>query len=196
MKPGVEAAPPPVPQPFAPYLPEALAEVNVPAYVIDRDGIVRWQNDAGLALAGNCVGRLFTEVVAIDQDEAWRMFQSNLAGNANPDRVVELRSPDGGTTTVEVSSVRLGEDHHVVGMFGLLHVEEQSPPSPPVENPLTPRQHEVLVQLAHGASTAAIAERLVVSQETVRNHIRQILKRLNANSRLAAVAAARERGLI
>ena len=50
--------------------------------------------------------------------------------------------------------------------------------------------------LADGASTAVIAERLVLSQQTVRNHIRQILQRMHCHTRLAAVAAARRDGLI
>jgi DNA-binding NarL/FixJ family response regulator len=63
-------------------------------------------------------------------------------------------------------------------------------------SPLTARQHEVLVLLAEGASTEAIATRLFLSEQTVRNHIRHILGRLNCNSRLSAVATARRLGLV
>jgi DNA-binding CsgD family transcriptional regulator len=61
---------------------------------------------------------------------------------------------------------------------------------------LTPRQLEVLKLLAGGCSTDRIADRLQLSKETVRNHIRNVLRRLGAHSRLEAVARARALGII
>ena len=55
---------------------------------------------------------------------------------------------------------------------------------------LTPREREVLQLLAEGIATEGIAQRLVVSSHTVRNHIRSILAKLDAHSRLEAVAIA------
>jgi DNA-binding NarL/FixJ family response regulator len=54
----------------------------------------------------------------------------------------------------------------------------------------------VLDLLADGASTDAIAAQLVLSPQTVRNHIRHVLKRLGARTRLEAVANARRAGLV
>lgn len=59
---------------------------------------------------------------------------------------------------------------------------------------LTPRQAELLHLLAGGASTAQIQETLQLSRETVRNHIRHLLRALGADSRLGAVAVARRSG--
>jgi DNA-binding NarL/FixJ family response regulator len=56
---------------------------------------------------------------------------------------------------------------------------------------LTPRQAEVLRLLEHGRSTSQIADQLHLSQETVRNHVRHLLRALGVNSRLEAVAVAR-----
>jgi PAS domain-containing protein len=42
----------------------ALERVNVPSYVIDRVGVVRWMNEAARRLVGDQVGRQFTSVVA------------------------------------------------------------------------------------------------------------------------------------
>lgn len=53
---------------------------------------------------------------------------------------------------------------------------------------LTPREHEVLVLLHRGFTTAMIAERLDVSPTTVRSQIRAILRKLGVQSQLAAVA--------
>jgi DNA-binding NarL/FixJ family response regulator len=61
---------------------------------------------------------------------------------------------------------------------------------------LTKRELEVLRLLADGKSTTAIVKELVVSIHTVRNHIRNILTKLNAQSRLEAVAIATRQGLV
>ncbi|RYJ01406.1 MAG: LuxR family transcriptional regulator, partial [Actinomycetales bacterium] len=54
---------------------------------------------------------------------------------------------------------------------------------------LTPREREVLAMLHEGSSTAVIAERLDISQTTVRSQIRAVLRKLGVRSQLAAVAA-------
>ena len=55
---------------------------------------------------------------------------------------------------------------------------------------LTPRQAEVLELLERGLSTKQIAGQLHLSTETVRNHIRHLLRAVGAHSRLEAVAIA------
>ena len=55
---------------------------------------------------------------------------------------------------------------------------------------LTDRELEVLELLAEGHSTAAIAARLVISKNTVRNHVRNTLVKLGAHSQREAVAIA------
>jgi DNA-binding NarL/FixJ family response regulator len=57
---------------------------------------------------------------------------------------------------------------------------------------LTPRQAEVLDLLERGRSTRQIAEELHLSVETVRNHIRHLLRAMGAHSRLEAVAIANQ----
>lgn len=61
---------------------------------------------------------------------------------------------------------------------------------------LTPRQREVLALLAEGLGTETIASRLGLSKETVRNHVRAVLRELSVHSRLEAIAEARQRGLL
>jgi DNA-binding CsgD family transcriptional regulator len=61
---------------------------------------------------------------------------------------------------------------------------------------LTRRQLEVLRLLGEGASTERIASRLSISRETARNHVRHVLQRLDARSRLEAVAIAHRDGLL
>ncbi len=61
---------------------------------------------------------------------------------------------------------------------------------------LTRREYEVLVKLAEGLSTQAIADDLFISHVTVRNHVARILVKLQVHSRLAAVALALRNGLL
>lgn len=61
---------------------------------------------------------------------------------------------------------------------------------------LTARELEVLVLLVEGLSTATIAQRLVVSPHTVRNHVQRILVKLEVHSKLEAVAVALRLGLV
>lgn len=66
---------------------------------------------------------------------------------------------------------------------------------PPVEE-LTPRERGVLQLLAEGLSNKAIAERLGISEHTVKFHVNAILGKLGAQSRTEAVTRAARLGLI
>ena len=60
----------------------------------------------------------------------------------------------------------------------------------PVKSPLTPREWEVIDLLYEGRTTDQIAEILVLSTETVRSHVKHILRKLDARTRGEAVAIA------
>jgi len=68
--------------------------------------------------------------------------------------------------------------------------------SPQAADELTEREREVLALVAEGLSNAAIAERLVVSVHTVRNHIASLSAKLGAHSKLEALSIAVRRGLL
>ncbi|HEY8563121.1 MAG TPA: response regulator transcription factor [Pyrinomonadaceae bacterium] len=61
---------------------------------------------------------------------------------------------------------------------------------------LTPRETEVLAQIAEGNRNRDIAERLFISEETVKVHIKHIMDKLGASDRTQAVAIAIRRGII
>jgi DNA-binding CsgD family transcriptional regulator len=61
---------------------------------------------------------------------------------------------------------------------------------------LTARQHFVLRLIAEGKTTDEIAGQLGVSRNTIRDHIRMILAKLNARDRAHAVAIALREGLM
>ena len=69
----------------------------------------------------------------------------------------------------------------------------RAPGLPPTEEPLTQRELEVLSLVARGLSNQEIADRLIVSERTVRTHVSNILDKLHlANRTQAALYALRE----
>jgi PAS domain S-box-containing protein len=175
---------------------EALEHINVPSYVLDEYGNIRWVNPAAERLVGDVRGKLFTSVVAPEEKRrAQEEFAKKVYGTATTtDTDVVVVDNAGNRLMVEVHSVRLREGDRVVGVFGHLDHEPFSEPVAALAA-LTPRQTEVLRLLEYGRSTHQIADELHLSRETVRNHIRHILKALGVHSRLEAVALARHEHL-
>lgn len=71
-------------------------------------------------------------------------------------------------------------------------------PAPPTHHPfpqLTRREFEVLQLLAQGLSNSAIADRLFVSEKTVRNHLSLIFDKLGVSSRAEAIVLAHRTGI-
>jgi PAS domain S-box-containing protein len=59
----------------------ALESINVPSYVIDRHGIIRWLNSCARRLVGDVRGKQFTSVVAPEETRRSReIFARNIAG--------------------------------------------------------------------------------------------------------------------
>jgi PAS domain S-box-containing protein len=170
----------------------ALEHVNVPSYVIDRAGVVRWMNRAARLLVGDRTGQQFTSIVSPEETlRARELFARKLLGNTEvTDAPFVVVDRNGSRVAVEVSSVPLRRGEHVIGVFGQVS-EVLEEPHPHPELHLTPRQAEVLRLLERGRSTVQIAEELHLSRETVRNHVRHLLHAVGASSRLEAVAVAR-----
>jgi PAS domain S-box-containing protein len=176
----------------------ALEKVRVPSYVIDRHGIVRWVNPAAREIVGDVRGRQFTSVLSPEETRRAReIFARNISGAVErSDNHLVVVGQNGERITVDISAVPLRDGGRVIGMFGQVVDIEIDQPPPTAHPHLTPRQTEVLRLLEHGRSTNQIATELHLSVETVRNHIRHILRALGVHSRLEAVALTRRDHLL
>lgn len=80
---------------------------------------------------------------------------------------------------------------HLIAYFS-----EMRPSAPPQVFPeLSEREREILGQIAQGRSNAEIAQHFVLSPKTVRNHVSNILSKLQVADRTEAILRAREAGL-
>ena len=171
---------------------QALTGIPVPSYVLDTAGVVRWINPAAERLLGDVRGQHFTTIVGPeDRTRARELFARKVLGTtAATETTGVLVSTDGTRLMLDVSAVPLTDGERVVGVFGLLSGAADDELSAPPAH-LTPRQAEVLHLLEQGRSTKQIAQELHLSTETVKNHVRNLLRALGVNSRLEAVAAVR-----
>jgi two-component system response regulator DegU len=82
---------------------------------------------------------------------------------------------------------------HVLQQFQELSWRSESEA---VISPLTPREIEILQYIAQGYLNKQIAAELGISEQTIKNHVTSILRKLNANARTEAVVVAIKQGLI
>jgi PAS domain S-box-containing protein len=175
----------------------ALEDIDVPVFVLDRGGRIRYLNHRAREYFGDIRNRPFTDVVAPKSQAAARVaFTRKMLGTERVSVAErELRTVDG-DVLAEIHTVAMEADERVVGVFGIASPKRAPRLSRLPPRGLTPRQLEVLDQLAVGRSTLQIADALGISRDTVRNHVRGILRSLGVHSRLEAVVDARRRGLL
>src|SRR6266481_9245726 len=91
------------------HVEEVLEHINVPSYVIDSSGVVRWINAAARNIVGDVQGRQFTSVVAPeDTRRARELFARKIVGNAPVTNAgVVIVDSDGERVGVEMSSIPL-----------------------------------------------------------------------------------------
>ncbi len=123
------------------------------------------------ALQAGAVGYLLKDLPAADLAQAIRMAHSGIF-QLDPSVAGKL-----------------------VGVLGSInHQPEQKQYEEALD--LSPREVEVLRLLADGATNREIADRLVISIGTVKNHVSSILSQLDLRDRIQAAIFARERGII
>jgi PAS domain S-box-containing protein len=122
-------------------------------------------------------------------------------------RAVELGEPtdfetafidaSGQLRGVRAQQLPLRDGDKIVGVL-ILAFDVRRTPSEiiPIRPQLTPRQRQILELIASGLSTADVARELTLSTETVRNHLRNASRELNAHTRVEAIATAQRLGLL
>jgi len=176
-------------------LSRTLRRVRVPSFMLDRSGVITWVNDAAKAIFGGVEGRSMDSVIAPeDVARAREQLARKLAGVPVTDYEIDVFTRGGVRRRAEISSVRIENDacHAVFGVA--LPGPRQLKARPRAR--LTSRQSDVLGMLGEGLSTTQIALELHISPETVRNHVRGLLRALGVHSRVEAVALAHHEGLL
>lgn len=108
-------------------------------------------------------------------------------------RVCALPEPGPGYTNL-VHIVERGGEEEVRSLVTTLRAAARrgrsGPPAPPASNPLTRREQEIVQLLSDGLPPSRIASSLTLSRATVRNHIQNILRKLDVHGQVEAVAVA------
>src|SRR5262252_10969582 len=88
---------------------DALERVRVPAYVVDRQGVIRWENGAARKIFGDVRGKQITSLVAPEERRRAReIFLRNLTGPPEgSDNQGIAHDASGERITIEVSAVQL-----------------------------------------------------------------------------------------
>ena len=88
-------------------LEDLLEHINVPSYVIEANGIVRWVNPAARQIVGDVVGRQFTSVVAPENTRRAReLFARKIVGGASvTDAATVIIDSEGRRVGVDITSV-------------------------------------------------------------------------------------------
>jgi DNA-binding NarL/FixJ family response regulator len=152
---------------------ELVSAENLAADVVIADGAARGTEDLSAPL-----------VMLSDDDE--------LLAALRPLRPGIALLP----TTATVEQIIAAVEAVAAGLL-VLHADHAGALSPRTdEDPLTPREREVLHMLAAGLGNKEIATRLRISDHTAKFHVSQILAKLDAVSRAEAVSIAMRRGLV
>jgi DNA-binding NarL/FixJ family response regulator len=115
-----------------------------------------------------------------------------LLKDAQPeDLLAALRTVYRGDAVIAARSTRRLLQHVGPMLAGASTVER-----PQLPDDLTPREVEVLAAMAHGLSNTEIAEKLFVSEATVKTHVGRVLAKTGSRDRVQAVVFAYQTGLV
>ena len=177
---------------------QTLDALQFPAFVVDLARRVRWQNAASIDLVGDVRGRIDKGFVAPEDLNVVRTaFARKQLGALHTEYEASFISPGGARVRVAMSSVPIKrDDQTMIGSFALGRVLSRFESETVGAPELTARQRQILTFLAAGCSTSQMAELMGLSKETVRNHVKRLLSRLGARSRVEAVAKGRQANLV
>ncbi|GAA1446077.1 response regulator transcription factor [Nocardiopsis tropica] len=167
----------------------ALVDVRMPG----MDGI-----EATRRICADGGGPRVLILTTFDMDEyAYAALKAGASGfllkdARTQDLLSAIRSIHSGDAVVAPSTTRRLLDRFA----GHLPTGDGRPPAPESLGVLTPREREVLALVARALSNTEIADRLYVSEATVKTHVGRILTKLDLRDRVQAVVLAYETGLV
>jgi DNA-binding NarL/FixJ family response regulator len=130
-------------------------------------------------------------ITMFDDDTVFTAMQAGARGYL-------LKGAQGGETLQAIRAVANGDVIFSPGvaekMMAYFARGMKAAPDAPFPN-LTPRERDILEQVAQGRTNAAIAENLVLSPKTIRNQVSNIFGKLQVATRSEAIVKAREAGL-
>ena len=146
--------------------------------------------------AGGKTGARVLILTTFDLDEyAFAAIKAGASGFLLKDvppaeLLTAIRAVHSGDAVVAPSTTR-----RLLDRFAPMLPAADAPPPPSLAG-LTEREREVLILIAQGLSNAEIANRLVLSEATVKTHVGRILMKLELRDRVQAVVLAYETGLV
>jgi DNA-binding NarL/FixJ family response regulator len=171
---------------------EVIASVTVPNEFQTRDSELL---DAADVLLTDLTAATRLASKGIDDPNAALVLLSD-----DDDVLASLRPLRGGLallpTTATADQIAAAIEALASGLTVLHPDRSGSFAAAPCDDPLTPREREVLHMLAAGLGNKEIASRLAISDHTAKFHVSQILGKLNAGTRAEAVSIAIRRGLV
>jgi PAS domain S-box-containing protein len=177
--------------------------LTVPASLHDIEGRFLHLNAAGERASGFSNAKMLGRSILDPVPQGARasvlaQFRRAIESGEPTDFETVFVHGDGDVRGVRAQHFPLFEGDVVVGVLILAYDVRRPGGTVPVERQkqLTPRQHEILELVASGLSTTEIAEKLSLSVETVRNHLRGVRDELEAHTRVEAVATAQRLGLL
>lgn len=131
-------------------------------------------------------------VLTMHEEEAF-FFEALRAGAAG----YVLKGAHSDELLTAIRAVRGGGIHLSPNLAGeLVRDFVERHPEPSMEDPLTPREREVLTLIAKGYSNSEIAEQLTLSINTIKTHRSRIYDKLDLHDRASLVGYAVRRGLL
>ena len=181
-----------------------LARVHNPDVALIDTGLLASDPLEIARQARHLVPRMAIIMLTPSEDEE-RLFQSIKVGaaayytrNITPvDLIDAVRKVSNGEYLIQddvLTKPQLAS--RVLKSFRELTVEEEEGEAKDLYSPLSSREVEILDYIARGNSNKEIAKSLKISDQTVKNHITSILKKLSVNDRTAAVVHALRHGWI
>ncbi len=181
-----------------------LARIHNPDVALIDTGLLASDPLEIARQARHLVPRMAIIMLTPSEDEE-RLFQSIKVGaaayytrNITPIDLIEaVRKVSNGEYLIQddvLTKPQLAS--RVLKSFRELTVEEEEGEAKDLYSPLSSREVEILDYIARGNSNKEIAKSLKISDQTVKNHITSILKKLSVNDRTAAVVHALRHGWI